>query len=334
MKRVFLTGATGFIGNHVATALLQRGYQIRALVRPGRSLVIDDDGLTLVEGDVRDRSSITSGLEGCDAVMHVAALYSFWSPDPTAIYEVNAGGTRNVLEAAVSAGVPRIVYTSTVGTLAFPQGRLATESDLGGPADMVGDYKRSKFEAERIARRMAAGGAPIVIVAPTTPVGARDVKPTPTGQIIVDFLKRKLPAIVDTGLNFVHVQDVADGHVLAMEHGTVGERYLLGSIDGNLTLRELLYRLAAITGLKAPRWRVPHTVAMAAAHADSFVEGTLLRKEPRIPLEGARMARKHMWVDPSKAIRELGLPQRSVDEALAQAVDWFVTNGYAPAPNR
>jgi dihydroflavonol-4-reductase len=327
-----LTGATGFIGGHVAWSLVQHGYEVVALTRPGSKMTWRHDSLTTRVGDVRDLASVRAALAGCDAVIHAAANYTLWSQDPAGIYEANVEGTLNVLGAAIDAGVERIVHTSTVGTTRFRKDALATELDVAGPQGMMGHYKRSKYEAERIALRLARNGAPIVVVNPTAPVGSADVKPTPTGRIIVDFLRGRLPAFVDTGLNFVGVGDVAEGHVLALEKGTPGERYLLGNAKGNLTLAELLARLSKITSVPAPRWRVPHAVARVMGSIDGLIEGGLLHREPRIPMEGVRMAYQRMWADPSKAIRELGMPQRSVDEALAQAVDWFVDHNYAPAP--
>jgi dihydroflavonol-4-reductase len=332
MNRVLLTGATGFIGGHVAWSLVQRGYEVVALNRPARKMTWWHDSLTVRTGDILNQASVRAAIDGCDAVVHCAANYALWSRDPSTIYAANVEGTRNVLEAAIDAGVERIVYTSTVGTTRFRRDAPATESDLAGPQGMAGHYKRSKYEAERIALRLARSGAPIVIVNPTAPVGSADVKPTPTGRIIVDFLRGRLPAFVDTGLNFVGVDDVAEGHVLALEKGTPGERYLLGSADGNLTLAELLIRLSKITGLPAPRWRIPHAIARLMASVDGYVEGDLLHREPRIPMEGVRMAHQKMWADPSKAIRDLGMPQHSVNEALAQSIAWFVQHGYAPAP--
>ncbi len=332
MRTVLVTGATGFIGAHVARVLLQRGYAVRALVRTGSIPASDLNDVAVLAGDVRDRAAVEAAVEECDAVIHAAALYSF-SPKLTGtLYEVNVGGTRNVIDAAVQAGVERVVYTSTVGTLSFRDRRTATEADFAEPSEMTGHYKRSKFEAERMVRRMASRGAPVVIVNPTFPVGPGDTKPTPTGHTIVGFLRGKLPATVDTGFNVVDVADVAEGHVLAMERGTVGERYVLGNAAGNLTLVDLLERLARITGLHAPRWRMPHAIATLAAHIDGVLEGKLLGREPRIPLEGARTARTRAWVDPAKAIHELGLPQRPIDQALAQAVHWFIEKGYARPP--
>ena len=332
MSRVLVTGAAGFIGGHVAWSLLQRGYEVVALVRPGKAMTWKHDSLEVRHGDVRDRDTIRYALADCDSVIHTAALYALWTAHPATLYDVNVTGTRNVMELAVDAGIERIVHTSTVGTTRFRSGGLANESDLASPRWMSGHYKRSKFESERLVRRMAAAGAPIVIVNPTAPVGPVDVRPTPTGAVIVEFLKGRMPAYVDTGLNYVDVTDVADGHVLAMEKGVAGQRYLLGNVEGNLTLREMLGRLSRITGLPAPRLRVPHLAARIMGLIDDLVEGTLLRREPRIPLEGVRMAHQMMWVDPSKAVRELGMPQHSVDEALDRAVRWFVANDRAPAP--
>ena len=333
MSRVMVTGVTGFVGGHVARSLLSRGYEVRALVRPGQTLPWKHEALELREGDLRDRISVVRAMAGCDSVVHVAAHYALWTRDASAVYDANVGGTRNVLDAAVGAGIERIVHTSTVGTVAFradSDGRLADERDFAGPEMMSGHYKRSKFEAERIARRMAAAGAPIIIVNPTAPVGPIDPKPTPTGKVIVDFMRGAMPAVVDTGLNFVDVRDVADAHVLALERGVPGERYLLGNVQGNLTLREMLERLARITGLRPPRWNIPHGLARVAAQIDGLLEGALLHREPRIPLEGVRMAHRMMWVDPSKAVRVLGMPQRPLDDTLTQAVEWFAANGYAP----
>lgn len=350
MTRVLVTGATGFIGGHIVRALLARGYAVRALVRSqatgltseGARLATERDSLTTAPGDVRDRRSMDAAVAGCEAVVHAAGLYTFWQRRQADYWDVNVEGTRNVLGAAAGAGVRRIVYTSTVSTLRWPDealsdanrqpetrhGRLPDESSSARPADLAGPYKRSKWEAERIARRMAAQGAPIVIVNPTAPVGPEDRRPTPTGQLIVDFLRGAMPAYVHTGLNFVDVRDVAVGHVLALERGEPGERYLLGNVHGNLTLHEVLRMLAGITSTRPPRIRVPYPAALAAAYADAWLEGTLLRRQPRIPLEGTRMARAPMWADCGRAVRELGMPQSPVAKALADAVDWFTANGY------
>jgi dihydroflavonol-4-reductase len=332
MNRVLLTGATGFIGSHVAWSLLQRGYEVVALVRPGTSMTWRHDSLEVRRGDIRERNTIRYALADCDAVIHSAAMYALWSANPAAMYEVNVQGTRNVMELAADAGIERIVHTSTVGTTLFHSNRLANESDLAPPQVMNGHYKRSKFEAERIVRRMAARGAPIVVVNPTAPIGPWDLKPTPTGAVIVDYLNQRIPAYIDTGLNYVDVVDVADGHVLAMEKGIAGQRYLLGNIEGNLTLYDMLTRLSGITGLPVPNIRIPHFTAHLMGRIDSLIESTLLKRKPRIPLEGVRMAHQRMWVDASKAIRELGMPQHSVDNALKSAVEWFIANGHAPTP--
>jgi dihydroflavonol-4-reductase len=334
MSRVFLTGATGFIGGHVAWSLVQHGHEVVALTRPGSAMAWRHDSLVARPGDVRDVASVRAAIDGCDAVIHAAANYALWSRDPSTLYDINVQGTRNVLGAAIDAGIKRIVHTSTVGTIRFRRDAPATEADIARPQGISGHYKRSKYEAERVALRLARDGAPIIVVNPTAPVGSADLKPTPTGKVIVDFLRGRMPAFIDTGLNFVDVADVAEGHLLALEKGVPGERYLLGHAEGNLTLAELLIRLSKITGLPAPRWRIPHAVARFLGNVDSVIEGDLLHREPRIPAEGVRMAHQKMWVDPSKAIRELGLPQHSVNEALAQAVTWFVDHDYAPAtPN-
>lgn len=333
MKRVMLTGASGFIGSHVATALLDSGYEVRALVRPGSALPFTHPALEPVPGDILDADSVDKAVEGCDAVIHAAALYTFWTPRPRLMYDVNVGGTRTVLNAAIRQGVERIVYTSTVSTVKlYTNGHLADETLDAEPSDLAGHYKRSKFQAEMEARRYASEGAPVVIVNPTFPVGPRDVKPSPTGKTIVDFLQQAFPAFIDTGINVVDVRDVAEGHVLALEHGTPGQRYLLGSAEGNVTLRELLGMLSEITGLSAPNRRIPWRLALTAAYVDHFIEGMLLRRQPRIPLEGAKYARKVMWVDPSKAVSELGLPQRPVRDALRDAVEWYISTGYVNRP--
>ena len=343
MSLVLVTGATGFIGGHVVQALLSRGYQVRAFLRPGWALeerqsamgsggVVNgpQSDLEVSYGDVTDPPAVAAAVQGCDGVVHTAGLYTFWTPRRRRMRDVNVNGTRNVLQAAADAGVGRIVYTSTVGTVRLDRdGALGDETEDALPHELTGPYKRSKFEAERVARQLAHQGAPVVIVNPTAPVGPGDNRPTPTGRVILDFLRRGFPAYVDTGLNFVSVTDVAEGHVLALERGRVGERYLLGNLEGNLSLKELFGILERITGVPAPKRQVPWALAMAAAYLDWFVEGTILRRQPRIPLEGTRMARKRMWVDCSKSVRELGLPQRPVEEALREAVAWFAAQARA-----
>jgi dihydroflavonol-4-reductase len=329
-SRVLVTGATGFIGSHVARKLVERGDNVRVLVR--RSSRIDNlEGLDVepVYGDLREPESLTAALCGCDALFHVAADYRLWSRNPQELYDSNVGGVRNIFCAAKHAGVEKIVYTSSVGALGIPSdGSPGTEETPVALDDMVGHYKRSKFLAEEEARRFVGEeGLPIVIVNPSTPVGENDIKPTPTGKIVVDFLKRRLPAFVDTGLNIVDVRDVAEGHLLALERGKPGERYILGS--RNITLQEILRTLASITGLPAPRRRIPFGLAYAAAWTDTMLFGSILRREPHIPLEGVKMARKHMYFDTGKAVRELSLPQSPIEEALRRAIEWFRANGYA-----
>ena len=322
MNRILVTGASGFIGRHVVDAAIRRGYEVLALVRNGRSRGGPPDRVITVPGDVRDAAAVRAAVKGCHAVIHVAALYSFDSSLAAEMHEVNVGGTENVLRLALEAGVDRIVYTGTVGGTAFSSQGLATEADMAGPEKMTGPYKLSKFEAERIVRAMAARGAPVVTVCPTAPIGPGDEKPTPTGRVVRDFMRRRMPAYVDTGLNFVHVSDVAEGHLLALERGKDGQRYLLGNIEGNLTLRQAFDVLSELTGIPAPRLRLPHSAALAAAHI-SGAASWLLRKPSPIPLEPVRMARTRMWVDPSWSVRELGMPQTPVRQAFRDAARWY-----------
>jgi dihydroflavonol-4-reductase len=282
--------------------------------------------LERVTGDLRDSSSLRAAVGGVDTVFHVAADYRLWARNPAEIYSSNVEGTRNLLSAARAAGVRKFVYTSTVATIAVPRsGSLPNENTRVSVEEMIGHYKRSKFLAEQEALGAASGGFPVVIVNPTTPVGAGDWKPTPTGKIILDFLNGKMPAYVDTGLNVVPVEDVAQGHLLAAERGRIGQRYILGG--RNMTLKEILDVLARITGRPAPRVRLPHAVALAAACVDHLVSRALHR-EPRIPLDGVRMARHKMFVDGSKAERELGYAPGSVEAALERSVRWYEENGY------
>ena len=326
--KVFVTGATGFIGASLVRELLSEGCSVRALVRPGsdrRNLAGLD--LELWEGDLRDRGSLERGLAGCDTLYHAAADYRLWTRRPADMYEINVDGTRNILEAALKCGLSRVVYTSSVGTLGNPgNGVPGNESTPVTLADMVGHYKKSKFLAEREAESFVARGVPLVIVNPSTPVGALDVKPTPTGKIIVDFLNRRMPAYLDTGLNLIDVTDCARGHLLAARHGRVGEKYILG--NENLTLRKIFAMLAEITGLPAPRVRLPYTPILLAAYVNEALSRVTCR-EPLIPLAGVQMARKFMFFDASKAVSELGLPQSPVADALRKAVEWFRANDYA-----
>jgi dihydroflavonol-4-reductase len=323
-----VTGGTGFIGAHVVRALLARGREVRCLVRPGsRRSNLEGLRVETVLGDVTDAASVRAAVRGCETVFHVAADYRLDARDPVALQAVNVAGAANVLQAAAEAGARRIVHTSSVGALGLSaDGAPADEDTPVDPSTLVGAYKKSKFEAERVVRDLAAAGAPVVIVNPSTPVGELDVKPTPTGQVIVDFCNRRMPAYVDTGLNVVDVKDVAEGHVLAAERGAVGRSYILG--NRNMTLKEILDALARITGLPSPGVRLPHWVPVAAARADR-VFSRLSGRAPTISLEGARMARYRMFFDPSRAVRELGLPQSPVEPALARAVEWFRANGYA-----
>ncbi len=327
---VLVTGGTGFVGAHVVRALLAGGARVRCLVRPGsdrRNL----QGLPveLAEGDLLDPHSLSKAISGCSLVFHVAADYRLSAPDPGRLARVNVEGTRNVLAAAGEAGVRRVVYTSSVGALGLrPDGRPADETTPVTRGDMIGAYKRSKFDAEEVAREFAAKGLPLVIVNPSSPVGERDVKPTPTGKLIVDFLNGRLPAYVDTGLNLVDVRDVAAGHLLAADKGRHGERYILGNRD--MTLKEILETLARITGLPGPRVRLPHAIPYAVAALGEVV-ARITGRPPAVSLEGVRMSRHRMFFDAGKAVRELGLPQSPVEDALARAVAWFRENGYVRA---
>ena len=329
--RVLVTGATGFIGGNLARALCARGYDVRALVRPGsNTLTIDGTRVQAVPGDILDRESVRRAAQDCQGVFHCAAAYTFWSPDPVQVYRTNVEGTRNVLEAAQQAGVDRVVYTSTVSTVGLlpgsPRQDLGTEDTLLDPRHLVGHYKKSKYQAEQMALELARQGVPVVVVNPTAPVGPWDVRPTPTGKIVLDFLRGRIPAYVNTGMNLVDVADVAAGHILALEKGQVGQRYLLG--HRNVTLKEVLTMLQAVSGRPAPRLRAPFWLALGAGYADYLVEGCLLRREPRIPLEGLQVAKHPMYVSCQKAVQELGLPQSPVETALEQAVGWFKGHGY------
>jgi dihydroflavonol-4-reductase len=325
----FVTGATGFLGSHVARVLAEQGAQLRLLVRP-RSDVRNIEGLNAdrIGGDLRDAASIEKGLSGCDVVFHVAADYRLWVRDPDEMYRSNVEGTRTLLAAAVKHKVRRVVYTSSVATMGFKSG-IATVADENSPVgldDMIGHYKRSKFMAEQVAIDAAKSGVDVVIVNPSTPIGERDIKPTPTGRIVVDFLKRKFPAYVETGLNLVDATECARGHVQALEKGRSGERYILGG--ENLTLKQILDRLAAITGLKSPTVKLPYFFALAAGVVDEMVVGRLLGREPRVTIDAVRMGRKMMFVSSAKAERELGWRMLPVDGALRRSVEWFRVNGY------
>lgn len=331
--KCFVTGASGFIGANLVQELVARGHQVRALVRPSSDLRgLADVECERITGDVHDRAALTEAMRGCAWCFHVAASYHLWLRDYAPMYAANVEGTRNVLQAAADAGCGRIVYTSTVGCIGLPKedkGRIfpTDETTPAFEAQMTNHYKRSKWQAEAVATKLARDGLPIVIVNPSAPVGPRDVKPTPTGQVIVDFLNRAMPAYLDTGLNWVHVRDVAIGHILAAERGSVGQRYILGNAEGNWTMKQALDVLAEITGLPAPKFRVPYSVALAAAHVNEAFSA-LTGKPPKAPVAGVRMAKYKMWFSPAKAIRDLGLPQTAPKQALADAVEWFRANGY------
>jgi dihydroflavonol-4-reductase len=329
--RTVVTGATGFVGFHVAQQLTARGEAIRVLVRPNSRR---DNIRTLPEhlvepvcGDLTDVESLRQAVRGCDTLYHVAADYRLWASDPQDLYRANVEGTRHLLQAALEAGVQHVVYTSTVGALGIPQdGSPGTEETPVREADMIGHYKRSKFLAEQEAHRFVAQGLRVVIVNPSTPVGENDIKPTPTGQIILDFVNGRMPAYVDTGLNLIDVRDTAAGILLAGERGRAGERYILG--NRNTTLREMLEMLARITGRPAPKVRLPYAVAWCAVGAENLIATRLLRRAPAHPFEGVKMARHRMFFSADKAVRELGLPQSPIEDALSRAVAWFRANGY------
>ena len=325
--KVLVTGATGFVGGNLARLLISRGHEVRALVRKGsNTLTIDGVGSEPVTGDLLDRDSLDRAVKGCDWLFHCAAMYTFWSPDPRLVYKTNIDGTANVLEAARRADVSRVVYTSTVSTIGLSNGALATEDTPLDPGHLQGHYKKSKYQAELLALKMASEGLPLVVVNPTTPVGPWDVRPTPTGRMILDFLRGRVPVYLDTGMNLVDVEDVATGHILAMERGQPGQRYLLG--NRNLTLKEVFAILEDLTGRPAPRWRAPHWLVIGAGYVDQLLEGVLMRREPRIPLEGVKVSRTPMYVTCQKAVTDLGLPQGSVEAALEKSVKWFVDYGY------
>jgi dihydroflavonol-4-reductase len=327
--KAFVTGATGFVGSHVARALAEQGADLRLLVRP-TSPTANIEGLRgdRVVGDLCDLESLKSAMAGCDVVFHVAADYRLWARDPREMYRSNVEGTRNVIQAAQLASVRRVLYTSSVSTMGFTRnGHLAHEDSPVNLREMIGHYKKSKFQAESLALEAGRNGAAVIVVNPTTPVGERDIKPTPTGRIIVDFLKRKFPAYVDTGLNLVDVKECALGHVTAMEKGKPGERYVLGG--ENLSLKQILDKLAAITGLPSPRVKLPYAVALATGVVDTAIRGVLLRREPRVTIDAVRMGRKKMFVSSAKAERELGWQIVPVDNALRRAVEWFREYRYA-----
>jgi dihydroflavonol-4-reductase len=327
--KAFVTGATGFVGSHVARVLAEQGANLRLLVRAG-SDTRNIEGLNAERavGDLRDPASIEKAMAGCDTVFHVAADYRLWVRDPEQMYLANVEGTRTILAAARKNGVRRVVHTSSVATMGFTSnGHLADEDSPVKLEGMIGPYKRSKFMAEQLALEAGASGMDVVVVNPTTPVGEQDIRPTPTGRIVVDFLKKKFPAYVDTGLNLVDVRECARGHLTALEKGRSGERYILGG--ENLTLKQILDKLAEITGLPSPRVKVPYVMALATGVVDEMVTGRILGKEPRATIDAVRMGRKKMFVSSGKAERELGWNPSPVEDALRRAVEWFQIHHYA-----
>ncbi len=327
--QTLITGASGFVGSAVLRKLIQAGHEVRALIRPNsdrRNL----DGLPveIVTGNLTDRLSLDRALAGCGCLFHIAADYRLWVRNAQEIYEANVTGTRNIMLAAAQAGVRRIVYTSSVATLGLtPDGSPADENTPASLDDMIGHYKRSKFLAEAAVMQMAhADGMPVVIVNPSTPIGPRDIKPTPTGRMIVEAASGRMPAYVDTGLNLVHVDDVAVGHLQALERGKIGERYVLGAV--NLTLKEILTQIAALTGRKPPRFRLPHNAVLPIAYLAEGWAWMTGGSEPRVTRVGVRLAKKHMFFSAEKAVRVLGFHPRPIEDALRDAVEWFRENGY------
>ena len=332
--KCFVTGASGFIGSNLVHELVARGHRVKALLRPGA----DERGLLglkydRVTGDILDRQLLEREIDGCDWCFHVAASYRLWMRNYAPMYQVNVEGTRNVLEAAGRAGCQKIVYTSTVGCIGLPRAvkgkiRPTNETDIITDSQLCNDYKRSKFQAETVAAQLFRKKAlPVVIVNPSAPIGPGDVKPTPTGQIIVDFLNRKIPAYLETGLNWVHVRDVAIGHILAAEKGRLGDRYILGNQAGNWTMQQTLVALQELTSIPAPTMKIPYWLAVRVAEISEYI-AFFTRQAPRATLAGVHMAKHKMWFDSIKAIRELGLPQTPPQQAFADAIRWFRANGY------
>ena len=328
-----VTGATGFIGGNLARALAARDEEVRALVRPSANdVVIRDTDVRRMPGDLLDEDSIRRAVDGCETVYHCAATYAFWSKRPEDIYRTNVTGTRNVLDAARRAGVRRLVFTSSVSTIGLPATGKAEPHQLGSeemppdPTHLIGHYKQSKYAAEQMALAANDGDLEVVVVNPCAPVGKWDVKPTPTGRIPLDFARGRVPGYMATGMNLVDVADVAEGHILAMERGRAGERYILG--HRNLTLLEVFKILADITGRRAPRIKFPQWFIMGVAYCDQLIEGGIMRRPPAIPLEGIKIARHPMYVSSQKAVTELGLPQSPVETALEKAIRWFGDHGY------
>jgi dihydroflavonol-4-reductase len=335
--KALVTGASGFVGSAVVRRLLAAGHSVRALLRPNSDRRnVDGLPVEIVHGDLTDRRSLEQAVAGCDALFHVAADYRLWVPDPPALYRANVDGTVYMMQAAAEAGVRRIVYTSSVATLGSTEdGQPSDEDTPVSLTDMVGHYKRSKYLAESQVRKMIGErGLPAVIVNPSTPIGPRDVKPTPTGRMIVDAATGRIPAYVDTGLNLIHVDDVASGHLLAFERGVIGERYILGG--RNMTLKEILGAVAALVGRAPPRVRLPHNLVLPVAYAAEAWARLTDGAEPRVTVDAVRLSKKRMFFKSDKAQRVLGLVAGPVEVALADAVQWFQQNGYIdlPASNR
>jgi dihydroflavonol-4-reductase len=326
--RALVTGASGFIGGNLARELVRQGYQVRALIRRGSNLGhLGQLKLETMEGDLLDENSLERALEGCSHLFHAAALYTFWSKNPQLVYDTNVRGTENILKAAGKKGLQKIVYTSSESVIGIDGGStLGDERMQVSPGHVHGAYKKSKIMAEQVALRMHREGLPVVIVNPTTPVGPYDVKPTPTGRMVTDYLNGRMFACIRTGLNVVDVEDVAKGHILAMQKGRSGQRYLLG--NRNMTLREIMTILEKISGIRAPRFYIPYALALGAGYVDEFVEGTVMGRYPRIPVSAVKASRHVRHFDCSKAVQELDMPQTPVEGAFERAVRWFRDNGY------
>ncbi|MGP0629923.1 hopanoid-associated sugar epimerase [Nitrospina sp. 32_T5] len=327
--KTLVTGTTGFLGSAIARELILSGRAVKVLVRQGSDLRnLSGLDVEVVHGDLRDPDSLARALDKCDTLYHAAAYYSLWSRDRKMVYDINVTGTRNILDAAKQADLKRVVYTSTVGCIGLTQnGTPGNETTPFNEATLCNDYKRSKWEAEQVALEFAKNGLPVVIVNPSAPVGPRDIKPTPTGKVIQDFLNGNMPAYLDTGLNLIDVRDCARGHLLAEERGEAGERYILG--NRNMSLKEILDALSKITGIPAPKVQMPYWVAYTAGWVCDAVSNVITHKPPAVPLGGVKMAKYHMYFDASKAVRELGLPQNPVEQALSDAVHWMREHGLA-----
>ncbi|MFZ5451879.1 MAG: hopanoid-associated sugar epimerase [Thermodesulfobacteriota bacterium] len=326
-QKTLVTGGAGFVGRAVVTELLDAGRQVRVLARNPQHPALAGLDVEVAPGDLRDAASLEKAVKGCNCLFHVAADYRLWVPDPEEMYAVNVEGTRNLLAAAQAAGVEKVVYTSTVGALGNPgNGTPGTEDTPVSLGEMEGHYKRSKFLAEEVALDFARQGLPLVVVNPSTPVGPWDSRPTPTGQMVVDYLKGRMPAYLETGLNLVHVKDVARGHLLAAKKGRVGEKYILG--HENLSLSQIFHLLAEISNLPAPTVKLPYALVLPLAYITEFWARHVSRGKPRMSVTAVRMARKYMYFDSSKAVKELGLPQTPAKQALTEAVEWFRNNGY------